>query len=121
MNNQNEIVKRLRFENWIWIVYIIISLVTILGDELIIKSIQENNNKYNEDAIKLFKSTLVITIIIYIYFLVRNYSDYINSDKDNKQAYGVRLLGSILMFIGTLCLFYFLNETSSVDDSVSNI
>lgn len=40
MIDQN-IIKRLRFEDFIWAIFALIALASIFGDELIIKSIRE--------------------------------------------------------------------------------
>lgn len=37
MNDSEQIVKRLSFENIIWIVFIIVSVIDIYGDELLKK------------------------------------------------------------------------------------
>lgn len=43
MNEQEELVMRLRFENLIWIVYIGVAIFNIYGDELIKRAIQDND------------------------------------------------------------------------------
>lgn len=117
-NNNEEMIKRLSFENLIWVSFIIISILDIYGDELIKKDLRYNDKKSLEKANKLFLGITLFTILIYIYFLIRNYSDY---EKYKNQNYEVRLIGSVLILAGSLCLLYFqINNTRPVD-SPSNI
>ncbi len=119
MNEQTEIIKRLTFENYIWIIYIIIAIGNIIGDELIKKAFTENDIQADKLAKKIFNFSLIITIIIYLYFLNRNYQDYQNHH--NEKAYKARFLGSILMISGILCFLYFQLKTTTSDDTVSSI
>lgn len=119
MNNENETIKRLTFENYIWVIYIVIAIGNIFGDELIKKSITEHDNKSNNLANHLFTISLIITILIYFYFLERNIYDY--KKHFNSKAYKIRLFGSILTFVGIICFLYFQLTVSTENDSVSSI
>ena len=118
MNNDKDLIKRLNFENFIWITFIIVAILDIYGVELIKKSIQNNNAVFKEKADNLFLFVGLISLIIYIYFLYRNYTDY---KKYYTKDYSIRLFGSIFVFVGTLCLFYFQLSTIDFDDLPSNI
>lgn len=117
-DNSVEMIKRLSFENWIWVAFIVISVLDIYGDELIKKGIITNNKNYSTRANKLFLGIAYFSIIIYIYFLIRNYNDY---KKYNNKNYQIRLFGSILILGGTLCLIYFQKNNTSPTDSFSNV
>lgn len=113
MNEDNELIKRLSFENIIWITFIIVSVFDIYGDELIKASVRENNPAARKKADNLFLFVALISILVYIYFFYRNYADY---KKHPNKNYEIRLFGSILVLIGTLCLLYFqLNNSKGVD------
>lgn len=116
---EQKTIQRLTFENFIWIAFIIISLLDIYGDELIKKSIREHNQEADIKAKKIFFYVMIVSILIYIYFLIRNYSDAKKHPHDD--IYQIRLLGSILVLAGTLCLFYFQFKTAKPNDSPSNI
>ncbi len=118
MNEQNKIINQLKFENYIWLIFIIISIGNIIGDELIIDSTTTNNKKKDSLAKDIFSLTLIVTIIIYIYFLARNYNDY---KKHHNKDYEIRLFGSILMICGILCFLYFQIKTTSDSNTVSSI
>lgn len=119
MNNENvEIIKRLNFENLIWICFIIISVLDIYGDELIKKSILSSDKKCRKTADKIFLGITLFSLLIYIYFLMRNYNDCkVHNDND---SYQVRLIGSIFIITGTICFLYF-QLTTSFTDSPSNV
>lgn len=121
MNKSGVVIKRLRFENYIWVIYLVIALGNIWADELIIKSIEKHENKYDKLAKIIFLISLIVTLIIYVYFLNRNYNDYINSNEKNKKTYEIRFLGSIFVFVGTFCFLYFIIKMPSVEESISNI
>ena len=46
MDKSEVVIKRLRFENYIWIVYLVIALGNIWADELIVKSIEDYKEYY---------------------------------------------------------------------------
>lgn len=119
MNEQNEMINRLTFENYIWIIYIFIAIANIVGDELIKDSMVENDKKKDKLAKDIFTITLIITVIIYLYFFSRNYKDY--QSHKNSKAYEFRFIGSVLMISGILCFLYFQIKTSYSDDTVSSI
>lgn len=120
MSNE-EIIKtinRLSFENLIWIAFIIISIIDIYGDELIKKSLINNDKNLDKKAKKLFLGILIFSLLIYYYFLCRNYNDY---KKHNNKAYKTRFIGSILVFIGTICFLYYQLSINNADESLSEI
>ena len=119
MNEQNEMINRLTFENYIWVIYIFIAIGNIVGDELIESSITDNDKEKDKLAKDIFTISLIITVIIYLYFFSRNYKDY--QGHKNSKAYELRFLGSILMISGILCFLYFQIKTSYSSDTVSSI
>lgn len=118
MNNTDAMIKRLNFENIIWICFIIISVLDIYGDELIKKSLNSNDKKCKSKANKLFLGITLFSILIYFYFLMRNYND---CRKYNNESYHVRLIGSIFVLTGTICFLYFQLTTTFQTDSPSNV
>jgi len=119
MNNDIEnTIKRLNFENFIWFLFIIISILDIYGDELIKKNLRYNDKKAIDRANKVFLGVIFVSVLIYIYFFIRNYSDY---KKQHDKNHEIRLIGSILILSGTICLLYFQLNNVTPNDSPSNI
>lgn len=118
-NDTNAILRQLSFENYIWIIFIIIGIFSIFGDELIKKSIIKNDAYYFSLAKTIFFIIIIVTLIVYIYFIRRNYRDYLKNI--NSTGYQIRLIGSLLIFIGTICFLYFLITEFNNDESLSNI
>lgn len=118
MRNDDELIKRLNFENIIWLTFIVVSALDIYGDELIKKSVRENDTNSQRKSENLFLFVSLISILVYIYFLYRNYSDY---KKYENKLYGIRLLASCLILVGTLLLFYFQINVNNNSDLPSNV
>ena len=86
--DSNEIseLKRLHFENVIWIVFAGLCVLNILGDN---------------------ELTLTMTFFIYLYFFNRNFKQLNKASSDKKALYEVKVLGSIFLISGIICLIYF--------------
>lgn len=103
----NEEINRLEFENILWLIFAIVCLLNIFGDyeeEMYIKS---NDYKYKNNANKVFELTLSVTFLIYVYFAIRNYNALNKASDEMKGLYEIKLLGSIFLIAGVVCLLYF--------------
>ncbi len=119
MRDEEELIKRLSFENWIWVIYIGIAAFNIYGDELVKKSIREKDKKADRTAKTIFTDILIITVVIYLYFLYRNYKDL--EKHPNEKIYKTRFWGSVFTLIGVFCFLYFQLNVTREEDSLSNI
>jgi len=99
--------EKLRNDDVIWIIFILLSLLRLYADNCQRKCLIFDIKSYEERAKKIFLFVLIVTLIVYIYFLNNNYNDYINSYGRDRELNGVRLFGTFLLFIGTLILIYF--------------
>lgn len=115
MNNTNDEINRLHFENILWITFAILSILNIRGDydeELYIKT---NNNLYEKESNKIFEFTLIVTLFIYLYFFERNYKAYKRASNNQQELYMSKVIGSVLLISGVICLIYFqVNQTSFI-------
>lgn len=110
----NEI-KRLEFEDFLWVVFAIISIINIYGDYNEKEYLKTNNKTFENKSNKIFEFTLTIALLIYIYFFSRNYNAYKESTIEKRNLYTIKLLGSSLLIAGVLCLLYFQkNQTSFI-------
>lgn len=101
--------KRLKFEDYIWIVFIALSILDIVADNYQKKFVVTDNSSYEQMANKLYTLIVFISVFIYLYFFLRNY--YANRKKDkndsDKYLFEIKFLGSIFFLVGVLCLLYF--------------
>ena len=107
MNNVNEEIKRLNFEDFLLVLFICSSILNIIGDSYEKEYLKTHSISSKINANKIFDFTLSITILIYFYFLIRNYNSYKNISEDKKSLYSIKLFGSILIVVGAICLLYF--------------
>lgn len=113
-NNDSKI-NRLKFENILWLIFAIICIMNIYGDNDEIEYLETNDKSYEKKSNEIFKFTLMVTLFIYIYFFLRNLKAYEQATVEEKNLYLIKLLGSSFLIAGVLCLIYFQeNETSFV-------
>lgn len=111
MNEKEELLEKIKIENWIWIVYIFLigfSFYTnYLEEEYIIKNDCEAKEKYRRNMIIIFS----IALIVYLYFFVDNLNDVTNlSPCDNPKKVFLNkanLTASTLILIAG-CIFLFI-------------
>jgi heme/copper-type cytochrome/quinol oxidase subunit 2 len=122
MNNDNfNEYNRLLFEDNISIIFIIVSLINIKANNIVEDAIITNNYEKYQRAITLYKINIIITILVYIYFIIRNVYFYNKALENNENPYfeKIRVIGSVLILIGTLMLAYTLfsdeNEQGEVE------
>lgn len=109
--------KRLRFEDFLWILFAILALANIYGDNNEAEYLRTNDNSFRAKANHIFEITLIITLLIYLYFLIRNYHAYKKARPQDKNLYKVKLLGSALLIAGIICLIYFQTKQTSFTGS----
>lgn len=112
----NEI-KRLNFEDFIWTLFVILSITNILGDYNEKEFLKTNDSSFKQEANKIFEITLTVSLLIYIYFFVRNYYAYEKATPKERELYLIKLLGSSLLIAGVVCLLYFQKKQTSFTGS----
>lgn len=122
MNNESRReYNRLSFENILAIVFIVLNMLNIKANEDVKNSIV-TGEELPEETMKIFKLVVSITVLAYIYYVIRNYSFYINSTNNTNKSNDpriqyIRLIGSILILIGGLLLMYTVfNDSTDVAD-----
>lgn len=103
----NEEINRLEFENILWLIFAIVCLLNIVGDYEEEMYIKNNDYNYKNKANKVFELTLSVTFLIYVYFAFRNYNALNKASDEMKSLYEIKLLGSIFLIAGVVCLLYF--------------
>lgn len=107
MNNNNEL-REVTINEWIWVIFVILSLANIFGDEIEKNTIKEKN-LHNQTSRKIFLTTASIALIIYFYFVIHSYSKLKELKKQNKNTnlQETNLLGNTLVFLGACILLYY--------------
>ena len=120
--NYNEInnrLKQIKIEDYIWIIYIGIIILSYYSNYLEKKYLLFNNindkEKYREIIIIIF----TILIFIYYYFLKSSFDD-INNLKENdsnekKELVYLSFIGSLLIFISGCIFLYIAFEDNNLD------
>lgn len=118
MNNKNDLLKSLNEDEFISGIFIGVTLITIIGDEFVRKYYKNDDLKEFIKAKKLFILGLVVTLIIYLIFVKKNKINLESRIKNNRETFParIRLFGSLLLVIGTICLIFFQIN----DDSITN-
>ena len=103
----NDDIKRLNFEDYIWIIFAILSFINIYGDYLQKEFLKTNDKNYEKNANNVFLLVLIIGFFIYLYFIYRNYRIFLNTNHKDKGLFIIKLIGSALLISGSICLIYF--------------
>lgn len=111
--NLNKDIEQLNFEDFLFLVFAFVSFMNISGNSLIKEYINKKDNYYMDSANKIFEFTLNVTLIIYIYFLIRNYNSYVSVSEEKRTLYLTKLLGSCFLITGVLLLLYFQTNQKS--------
>lgn len=93
MNDDFEL-KRLKFEDFIWLVFGILCFINIRGDYDERLYIKNKDQKVKKEANLIFETTLTITFLIYLYFFTRNYYALKKASVKEKRLYEIKLTGS---------------------------
>lgn len=108
-----EELKRLKFEDFLWIVFAVLCFLNVYGDYNDKEFLITNDNYYKTNSNKIFELTLIVTFFIYLYFLSRNYKFYKKASSENKNDYFIKVLGSSFLLAGVICLIYFQTKQNS--------
>ena len=104
--SETEIIK---FEDNLSIIFIILNLLNIRANAIIENAILTGDISQISNALKIYRLIIVISILLYIYFVKRNYEFYIESKQkvnyDNTLE-KIRLTGSVFILVGTILLGY---------------
>ena len=113
--------KELYIDEWIWIIFIVLSLLNIFGDELKKDDVRLGSNNNDYLSRRIFTFTVFVSLIVYIYIANRNYRNLkiVVCQGMDTRLHELRLLGSILVVVGVLLFLYFqLNSSASNNPSI---
>lgn len=107
MNNSNKI-HELKIDEAIWIIFILLSIANIFGDECEKKYYQFDSFKDEEKAKLIFLISLVISFLVYCYMDYQKLEKYYVAKRkgDDTTICGLRLIGGTLVVVSTLLFLY---------------
>ena len=120
MNNR---LKEINVENFIWVIYIGIIILSWYSNSLekdyIINNNQESKKKYREILIIIFS----ILLIVYYIFLKDSYQSIkelnIYDSKKKKELTYLAFIASLLIFISGLIFLYIAYEDTDIDTEIA--
>ncbi len=106
MNNNQEI-KNLTKGDIASVIFVVASVLTIIASDKEKEYLFSNDIKDKKTANTIYLIVLSILIVLYVYFIKVNHQAYTNCQDNEREAYLVRLWGSIFLLIGGLCFLYY--------------
>ena len=115
MNILEDDLTRLNVEDILFIILIVAVVFNICGDQCQKKYINSHDKIFEKKANNYYLIALIITIVIYFYFLYRNYNSYKKCNIEDKKLFEIKLIGSALLISGAFCLIYFqINDSNYI-------
>ena len=108
-SQRNNGIHNLSRDNILSTIIIGVTLLTITGNNTYKKYYKTGLTKYINNARTLYLISLFCALIIYIIFEISNYETLkrkVMTSSNPKSAF-IRLVGSVLIVIGTLCFIYY--------------
>lgn len=107
INKKNKLTE-LTIDEWIWITFIILSILNIVGDELDKDYCLYQNINEKTLSKKIFNLTVFVSFLIYLYLAYRGYNRLNNAIKLNQNIdlAKSRLFANILVVIAASILLY---------------
>lgn len=108
MNNniENEL-RRLDFENILWIIFVFLSIMNIVSNNYQKDYVVSNNQFYEDRAKNISIFVLTVLVFVYLYFFIRNYNMYNSKMGEATKEDLIKVMGSVFFILGALCLLYF--------------
>lgn len=109
-------VHELVIDEWIWVIFIILSFLNIRGDECLKDYCYNHNNNNRLLSKKIFKFTVFVSLIIYIYIASDNINKYSKQKSKDNSIMKTRCLSSILVVAAAfLSLMVQFNDNDAIN------
>lgn len=103
-----EEIRRLNFEDLLWVIFIILAILDIVGDRKQKEYLRSSNIQKAKDAKRIYITIVVITVLLYLYFVARNYYFYkLSIHTEDERIEFIRYIGSIALLGGSFLLLYY--------------
>ena len=123
MNDIQDRIKTIKIENYIWIIYIIIILLSWYANSKEIKYILINDEKSKKQYQNLLIFIFTILVIIYLYFTKEDYDDInklsiYDSNKKVVLTYA-SYIGSVLILISGIIFLIIAITDDNIDTEIA--
>ncbi len=123
MNDIQDRIKTIKIENYIWIIYIIIILLSWYANSKEIKYILFNDEKSKKQYQNLLIFIFTILVIIYLYFTKEGYDDInklsiYDSNKKVVLTYA-SYIGSVLILISGIIFLIIAITDDNIDTEIA--
>ena len=121
--NLSEKLNELKIEDYIWILYIGIIILSLYSNTLERKYFLYNDLESKEKYRKITIGLFTVLVIVYAYFLNDSYSDYKDIKKEKspkkKELITLSFVGSLLIFISGVLFLYIALSDENIDVEVA--
>ena len=101
-NILNDDIRRLNFEDYVWIVFVFLCFLNIYGNQLEKIFLRTNSPYFQRKSNSYYIIALVIVFLIYSYSITRNLYQFHKASPQDKALYSIKVLGSILLTLQRL-------------------
>ncbi len=124
--NKEELSRRLnqlKIEDFIWIIYIVIIIMSFYSNTFERKYFLYNDHKSKETYNKITIGIFAVLVVIYAYFLKDSIEDVkslkIYDTEKKKKLTKLLLIGSFLIFLSGIIFLYIAIENEDIDVEVA--
>lgn len=113
----NEEIRRLNFEDLLWVIFIILAILDIYADKKQKDYLRQNDIEKAKVAKRTYITIVIITVLLYIYFVARNYYFLKTSNNSEEKLEFIRFIGSLALLGGSIMLLYYQVNTKISEGS----
>ena len=110
MNEKQDLLRKIKAENTVWIIYIVLILICLYGNSLEKNYVLYNDPVSKEKYRKITIFIFTVATLVYLYFFYDNYKDAKNlkatDSKKKKNLTELSLIGSTLILLSGIIFLY---------------
>lgn len=119
----NERLEDIKFENFVWVIYIGIIILSYYANTLEKNYFTTNNNLSREKYRSIMIFIFIVLVIIYFLFLKNSYEDLKelkpNDLEQKKRLTFISFIGSLLVFISGILFLYIVIKDETIDVEIA--
>lgn len=106
----------IKIENYIFIIYYIIITISLYANKVETEYLITDDKEIREKYRKLLFVIFGMAFLVYLYYTISNYDDYIEDNNPNsKRLNGLTFLASFLVLISGIIYLYVIYEDKDVN------